>query len=273
MNYEQIIERKINYLNNDNTEDLDDEMLELVAKDKNLMQELEFIQQFWSSKEQATEQLPSSDLSNNFYQMLDKAKTAQHAKTHQQQKSGIFQFLENLFTGKPVLQYSSAFATLLTVFTFGYYLNEPITTDQNQAMANLQKEVKSLNSMVALSMIQKSTATERLTGVAYSKISNNGDETLTMALIELLNSDSSTAVRLAVIDAVKARSSVVNLQKELLTSIPQQPNALVQMGLIRLIFDKGNESGRTTIMNMTKEGKLEPEVSQYLTQLNQTDNI
>ena len=269
MNNEQIIERKINYLNGDYPDDLSEEMLNQVNNDLTLKQELEFIQHFWSPTSQVTEELPSSELSNNFYSMLDKAKKAQQPVHLNKNKSTFFEIIENFFQPRPVLQ----FATVLMVFTLGYYLHQPVDKVQDTAMASLQKEVRSLNSMVALSMIQKSSASERLTGVAYSKQSDEQDQTMTIALIELLNSDSSTAVRLAVIDAVNARGSVINLQDQLVDSIPKQSSALVQMGLIRLILERGSEQSKHQVMKMKSDDLLVPDVSNYLEQINQSVQI
>ncbi|MFT5519580.1 MAG: hypothetical protein ACI9IA_000163 [Enterobacterales bacterium] len=272
MNDEQIIQAKISFLSGESQNDLSAEMNDFVAKDSTLEQELNFIEKFWNSTKEVTDELPSSQLSNNFYAMLDQAKSVQQSTQQTNQraieaskeknKSTFFQLIENLFTAKPVLQ----FATIMMVFTLGYYLNQPQYNEHDEAMANLQKQVTTLNSMVALSMIQKSSASERLAGVSYSKQSNVEDETLTMALIELLNSDSSSAVRLAVIDAVYTRGSILNLQDNLLESIPKQSNALVQMGLIRLILEKGDALGKRQVIEMKTLDLLMPEVADFIEQ-------
>lgn len=274
MNSEQIIQAKINFLSDESQMDLSADMNAFVGMDSTLEEELKFIEQFWNSTKDSVDELPSSQLSNNFYAMLDQANSAQQAtqrstqqsikasKDDNQTKSTFFQFFENLFNAKPVLQ----FATIMMVFTLGYYLNQPQYKEQDEAMVNLQKQVKALNSMVALSMIQKNSASERLAGVSYSKQSNVEDETLTMALIELLNSDSSSAVRLAVIDAVYARGSVLSLQTNLLESIPKQNNALVQMGLIRLILEKGDALGKQKVIDMKTLDLLMPEVADFIEQ-------
>jgi hypothetical protein len=276
MNDEQIIQAKISFLSGKSQNDLSAEMNDFVAKDSTLEEELNFIEKFWNSTKEVTDELPSSQLSNNFYAMLDQAKSIQQStqqtnkQTNQRaieaskekNKSTFIQLIENLFTAKPVLQ----FATIMMVFTLGYYLNQPQYNEHDEAMTNLQKQVTTLNSMVALSMIQKSSASERLAGVSYSKQSNVEDETLTMALIELLNSDSSSAVRLAVIDAVYTRGSILNLQDNLLESIPKQSNALVQMGLIRLILEKGDVLGKRQVIEMKTLDLLMPEVADFIEQ-------
>ena len=270
MNDEQIIQAKINFLSGESQNDLSAEMNVFVAKDLTLVEELKFIEKFWNSTKDSDDELPSSQLSNNFYAMLDQAKSAQQStqqsieasRDNKQNKSTFFQLFENLFIGKPVLQ----FATIMMVFTLGYFLNQPQYIEQDEAMVNLQKQVKALNSMVALSMIQKNSASERLAGVSYSKQSNVEDETLTMALIELLNSDSSSAVRLAVIDADYTRGSILSLQAKLLESIPKQSNALVQMGLIRLILEKGNALGKQKVIEMKAVDLLMPEVADFIEQ-------
>jgi hypothetical protein len=278
MNYEHIIQAKLNFLSGESHSDLSEEMTVIVAKDSALEEELTFIESFWHSTNNSTDELPSAQLSHNFYTMLDQAKSTQQSiqesiqqpaqqsinasKANNQSKSTFFQFFENLFIAKPVLQ----FATIMMVFTLGYYLNQPQYKEQDETMVNLQKQVKALNSMVALSMIQKNSASERLAGVSYSKQSNVEDETLTMALIELLNTDSSSAVRLAVIDAVYTRGSILSLQANLLESIPKQNNALVQMGLLRLILEKGNGIGQKKIFEMKDLDLLMPESVDFIEQ-------
>lgn len=269
MNSQSILMAKISYLSGNSESDLDSEMKTYVANHPELAKELQFVEAFWQQKSEVELEQPSAALDQRFYQMLNQAKVVQNDQQIQSEKKqvvglglDIWQWLVSLFSPKPLAQ----FASLALVFTIGLNMNS-FTSSNNQSLAGLQKQVESLSSLVALSMINNGSTSERLTGVSYSLQTNEQNEQLNMALMKLLNTDKSTAVRLSVIDALSARASVIYFEAELLDSIDNQRHPMVQIALIRLLVNKGSNNSLSKLKDKSANNQISTEASEFIDQL------
>jgi len=277
MDHKDVLDWKINSLANrvdDNTEiQLMTEMEAYIAKHPELTQELAFIEQFWQNKTLKMEQ-PSSQLDANFYQMLSTAQAVQHTTSDttkditqektaniQDTKMSFFDKIQLWFSPRPLVQ----FATLGFVFVVGFNLSSP-KTSQNQELAfnGLKKEVSSLSTMLAVSMLQKNSASERLTGVAYSKQSDLTNPILLQQLIDLIEHDKSTAVRLAIIKTLNTSTLTTSSEQRLLAITEVEPNVMVQIELYRLLLSNGNSHTRKLLTEKINQQKVKPEVRNFL---------
>ena len=93
-------------------------------------------------------------------------------------------------------------------------------------IAQLQDEVMKTQRMVALSLLQQQSATERLRGVSYSNRVEGPDREVLQALLHTVKYDTSVDVRLAAIDALHAGGDAYGaLAAGLSPALPQLPNA------------------------------------------------
>ena len=179
MNHQTIIDWKLSSISNGVTAELilTDEMQQYIEANQELVKELAFIDAFW---QQDSQELPSSELDKRFYKMLLQAQTAQqnietNQVVKQPQQSSIFTGVKNWLSASSIKPFAQ-FATLGLVFFLGFNANQNNNNVSlqgknlaaNTGIENLQQEVSSLSAMLALSMLDKSSAAERLTGVAYS---------------------------------------------------------------------------------------------------------
>ena len=75
---------------------------------------------------------------------------------------------------------------IVLVFILGFNLNQaPINEKSDIAFNNLQQEVSSLSTVLAISMLQKSSASERLSGVAFSRQTDLSNPLLVIILNRL----------------------------------------------------------------------------------------
>jgi len=273
MNHKEVLDWKINSLANhaDDNNDIQiiPEMETYIEQHPELAQELSFIEQFWQNKTFKLEQ-PSSQLDANFYQMLSTAQAVQHttidttekkSTSTQETQMSFFDRIQHWFSPSPLLQ----FASLGFVFVVGFNLSSPKTsTDQELAFHGLKEEVSSLSTMLAVSMLQKSSASERLTGVAYSKQSDLTDPALLQQLIDLLEHDKSTAVRLAIINTLTTSTLPTSSEQRLLALTEVEPNVMVQIELYRLLLSNGNNHTRTLLKNKINQQQVKPEVRDFL---------
>ena len=281
MNHKDVLDWKIASLTNcsdDNTDSSTDdyadtklplEIESYLAQHPELAQELAFIEQFWHNKTPELEQ-PSAQLDANFYQMLSIAQAVQHTPEDiakktvspaQQTKVSFIEQIQSWLSPKPLVQ----FAALGFVFVLGLNLSTLQTsTNQDFAFQGLKQEVSSLSTMLAVSMLQKGSASERLTGVAYSKQSDLTDPVLLQQLISLLENDKSTAVRLAIINALSTSSLPTTSESRLLTLAETEPNVMVQIELYRLLLAKVSSNTRTLLIEKINQQQINPEVRDFL---------
>jgi len=249
MKNQQIIDWKIASLANNDSRELSEELQSYLKESTQLQNELLFIEQFWTDDKPLI--VPSDRMDANFYQMLSRAQSTQRysdqeATTQQQHDSNLSsqEFVQSLtdkikswFMPKPIAQ----FATLALVFVVGFNLNQMSRNDNNNVAYNeLQQEISSLTTVLAMSMLQKDSASERLSGVAYSRQTDLSNPLLVEQLIELLARDKSTSVRLAIINSLSHLKYFGSSEQQLFTLAIKEKNLLVQIELCRLLLNYGS---------------------------------
>jgi len=124
----------------------------------------------------------------------------------------------------------------------------------------LRDEVRDLRHMVALSLLQQQSASERLKGVSWSgQLEGPSDEIVT-ALIDTLRHDKNVNVRLASIDALKrfaGRDDVRNAAVEVLQT---QASPLVQMALIDFVVETQDQGAADVLRQLSGDDQSDQNV-------------
>jgi hypothetical protein len=136
------------------------------------------------------------------------------------------------FTWSPAWQLAFASLCLFVGFSSGrLWTPAPPTAE----MAELRGEVQSMKTMVALSLLQQQSATERLRGVTWShELERPGSEVLD-ALLDTLRHDPNVNVRLAAVDALQQFAvgrHTGGVREGLIDSVAKQDSPLVQIALV-----------------------------------------
>lgn len=261
MDNKTILAVKVAYLSGNSPNDIDETMKKQIQQDKQLAQEIAFVESFWSSEDEAAQEMPSKALDARFYQMLSVAQAAQskgQAEISHVKKTTWLDKLGQWLLPKPIMQ----LAMMAGVFSLGYYINAPVSDPEELAMNSLKQEVQSLSSLVALSMIDNSSASKRLTGISYSKQSGANDQILNNALLKMINADKSTAVRLAAIDALSSRGFDANMELALLEGLAEQ-NLMVQIELVSLLISQGSQISQIKLKDLAANGALDNEAKEF----------
>lgn len=257
MIHQDVIEWKISQLvkgKSDNSE-MSAQMSDYVAAHVDLQDELVFTETFYMQNPTPIEP-PSAKLRQNFYQMLDK-----HSN-----KTPWAEAFKRWLAPNPFPQ----FVALAAVFYLGFSLNsEELQSEQALSsptgrLVSLEKEVSSLTSLIAIAMLQKSSASERLTGVAYSKRTGLDDPKLNQTMIELLQTDSSTAVRLAIVNALEQSNGVAQNETVLSEIALSDSNPLVQMELLKLLLTQGSSAATSKLLSELDRIELNQDVKQFI---------
>ena len=269
MKNQEIIDWKIASLANNDSSELSVEMQNYLNGNSQLQEELLFIEQFWTNDIKPSV-MPSDKLDANFYQMLSSAQSAQHETTQQKNEHRSSEYklplsliatVKSWLMPKPIAQ----FATLALVFVLGLNVNQAPENDKNNAeYSGLQQDISSLTTVLAMSMLQKDSASERLSGVAYSRQTDLSNPLLVEQLILLLERDKSTSVRLAIINSLGQLKSFGSSEQQLLTLAIKEENLLVQIELCRLLLNYGSVDIKKSLTEQVNQQLLKPEVREFI---------
>jgi HEAT repeat protein len=111
--------------------------------------------------------------------------------------------------------------------------------------------------MVAVSLLQQSSAAERLRGVSWShRIDQPGDDVLS-ALLDALRHDGNVNVRLAAIDALRQSNQSNRVREGLIDAIGHQSSPLVQIELIDALVDLRERRSRDALKALVENDRTE----------------
>ena len=114
--------------------------------------------------------------------------------------------------------------------------------------------------MVALSLLQQQSATERLRGVDYTDRMQTMEPQVISALVEAVSRDPSVNVRLAAIDALGKVSESPGVLQSLRRSLPQQDSPMVQASLVDFLVDAHDRQAVGTLRQLASQPDLNPAV-------------
>lgn len=104
-----------------------------------------------------------------------------------------------------------------------------------QELALLKTEMELTRNLVMSSLQNQSSASNRLSAVNTVMDMKESDKEITAALINVMNTDDNTNVRLAAVSALSIFSDEIKVRQELLKALETQEDPLVLINLINLM--------------------------------------
>ena len=153
---------------------------------------------------------------------------------------------------------------VLALFCLGMYVGRVSMSGHNspEEAARLQSQVQSLQQTVALSLLDRQSATSRLEGISWSSRVARPDGDLLSALVSTLNHDPNTNVRLASLDALEKFSGEPTVRKALVNSLPVQDSPLVQIALIDALVQLRDHGAAGEFRKLTDDTEVNASVRQ-----------
>jgi hypothetical protein len=174
---------------------------------------------------------PSERMDKRFYTLLEEEqKKALPGEPEAKMKRS---FLASLVT--PGMRIAAGIALFLLGWFAAGWSGSVIPAGNNQ-LENLAGEVKQLKETLVLTMMQQSSPVERIKAVNMISDFDKADNQIIKSLIELLNNDSNSNVRLLALDALIRYSSVPEVREGLIASIGNQTSPLVQLRLAEIML-------------------------------------
>jgi len=166
-------------------------------------------------------------------------------------------WLEGWWPRQPAFQFGFAMAFLGIGLLVGYSLTQ---NSGGGEVSRLREEVTHTRELVALSLLQQQSASERLKGVDWSNRMVQPDPKVLSALLHTVNYDQNVNVRLAALDALHQSTSNDMVRRGLVEALDRQTSPLVQIALIDVLVDIRDQQASSALKDLSQEAGLNPEV-------------
>ena len=133
---------------------------------------------------------------------------------------------------------------------------------RDRELADMHAELTSMRQLVALSMLQQQSASDRLQGVNYTNREDHLDPQVFAALMHTLRYDNSVDVRLAALDALSRHAGQPAVRKSVGDSLQTQQSPMVQVALIDLLSEWRDPEAAQRLRNFQQTPNLNPTVRQ-----------
>ncbi len=210
-----------------------------VSADAELRVELEELRSLWEGLRSLPEEQPSAALRARFYQRLNavgRERAGWKVPGWAQLAAALGLFLLGVLVGR-------------------LHVN-------GRAPAEEAAQVQQLRATLALSLLDRQSATARLEGVAWSSRVERPDSDLLSALLNALNHDPNVNVRLSSLDALEKFSGDVAVRKALVDSIPLQESPLMQIALIDALVQIRDHAAGIELKRLTGDAEIQGVVRQ-----------
>ena len=211
-------------------------------------------QREWSALQEITRKLdalpaeeePSARLREQFYAMLEThQRNADSVSPFALARSRIDRFFAALLPSTPALQFAGALTVLAVgVFAGARYFQPPAaapapvvdhSATQEKEIADLKAQMKEMGSLVAASLLQQKSTSERMQTVLATMDLKSPDRKVLSDLVGALAFDPSVNVRLSAVEALAPHVNDRLVRAGLLSALPRESAPLVQVAMIELL--------------------------------------
>lgn len=211
-------------------------------------------QREWSALQEITrkldalpaEETPSPRLREQFYAMLEThRRDADSVSPFALARSRIDRFFAVLLPSTPALQFATALAALAVgVFAGARYFHAPApavapivdnSAKHEKEIAELKAQMKEMGSLVAASLLQQKSTSERMQTVLATMDLKSPDRKVLSDLVGALAFDPSVNVRLSAVEALTQHADDRLVRAGLLSALPRETAPLVQVAMIELL--------------------------------------
>ena len=165
------------------------------------------------------------------------------------------------------LQPAWQLATAALLVTAGVGLGHLMTArSDNAGLIELQTEVRHMRQMVAVSLLQQQSATERLRGAEFtSSLDHPGGEVIGV-LVQTLQHDNNVNVRLAAIDALERFATDARARDGLINAMSGQESPIVQIALIDALVDLNDPRSKPALESVARAERVNAAVRRHASQ-------
>ena len=227
-------------------------------------------QREWAALQEITRKLdalpaptPSPRLREHFYALLEThERAAGSANPFALARSRLDRFFEALLPHRPSLQFAFSLALLAGGVLLGARLlaPRPATVEvpvadesAKKEIAELRERIDDMGSLVAASLLQQKSTSDRLQRVLATMDVANPDQKVLADLVSALALDPSINVRLSALQALAPHVDDSLVRAGLLSVLPRENAPLVQVGLIELLAAAGEREAAPILDRLVRD--------------------
>jgi anti-sigma factor RsiW len=157
-----------------------------------------------------------------------------------------------------------AVAWSIALVALGTYVGLQLgsTRSNTQDLAAMHAELTNMRQLVALSMLQQQSASQRLEGVTWTRREDHLDPQVLSALTHTLRYDPSVDVRLAALDALSRHPGQPQVKKTVVDALGEQQSPLVQVALIDQLVEWRDAEAAPQMEKLRQLPNVNPTVKQ-----------
>ncbi|SRR5258706_2644967 len=205
---------------------------------------------------------PSASLRTRFYETLG---AYRHGLEASPRKGSWAQKLASWWPKQPAFQMGLSFALLVIGVSVGYGLHSGEKGDKKETtseVAQLRGEISGMRQMVALSLMQQQSASERLRGVSFANRAESSDTEVLAALLSTINNDPIINLRVQAVEALHTFGANPVTRNAVIQSIPRQTSPMVQVALIDLLVDLKDKQAAPELRKLATDSSTNDSVRQ-----------
>ncbi len=209
--------------------------------------------------------MPESDprMRARFQEMMDVYQEAFRAGQRAASQSAGAPARRPWFAG-PVWRAAGAFALIVAGVVGGRLLERRDTSaGSNAEVAEMRGQLEGLRQLVALSLLDESSASSRLRGVHYSLQMTQPDAQVLQSLIRTVTRDPNVDVRLETVDALEKYAAVPDVRRALVDAIAVQESPLVQVALVDLLGKIRAHDAVPVLRKLAEDSQVDQTVRQH----------
>ncbi len=164
-----------------------------------------------------------------------------------------------------ILSPAAAIAIALAGFHFGSRYAAPAApvasdTETKRQLAEMRKKLESIDQLVAISLLQQRSTSERLQTVLATLDQKNPDQKILSNLIGALALDPSVNVRLSALDALYPHANQQLVRSGVLATLPREQNPLVQVAMIDFLVAARDRDATPELERLARNETLDSAV-------------
>ena len=232
-------------------------------------------QREWSALQEITRKLdtlpadeePSPRLREQFYAMLEThQRDADAPSPFALARGRIDRFFAALLPAQPALQFAFAVALLCGGLLAGqHFLAKPaviIPADDSakKELADLRKQMDSMNQLVTYSLLQQQSTSDRMKTVLATMDLKSPDRKVLTDLVGALAFDPSINVRLSAVEALAQHADDRLVRAGVLSALAREQAPLVQVAMIELLGPYRDVAARPVYEKLSRDEALDRNV-------------
>lgn len=277
MNCNEIKIHLIDLIDNALPNELRKEVEEGLASCPEARQEYEELKRLFQAIQNQEITQASKALDDNFYAFLEKeklsvrtktmAKSSVRTQTTAKKLSVRTQTMAMAVVKNPLLwggqggaiRIAASIALLIGVFFIG---RQTVVKQSNEEIAVLKQEITETKNLVMLNMLKQNSASERIKAVSYVYDMEDADKEMIDALINVMNYDKSTNVRLEAINALYYFGDKKEVRQAMIQSLRLQTEPNLQISLMEMLV-RLKEKGAVNEMERLMDNSKLPEIVKF----------